>query len=154
MLKYIDLKLFRSKSTICAGFLPMLKYIDLKPSLRKILSQVSFLPMLKYIDLKLSLTKNSIAGEFSTYVKIHRSKTILNEKQYCSWFSTYVKIHRSKTSNMYFSMKLTQIFIKFYFCCKIIVYWLKTAATIQLISLLEYIYNRFMEIQLESATQI
>nr|DAL26341.1 MAG TPA_asm: hypothetical protein [Caudoviricetes sp.] len=51
-------------------------------------------------------------------------------------------------------MKLTQIFIKFYFCCEIIVYWLKTAATIQLISLLEYIYNRFMEIQLESAIQM
>ena len=82
---------------------------------------------------------------FCTYVKIHRSKTLTGSLEQSMPFCTYVKIHRSKTSNMYFSMKLTQIFIKFYFCCKIIVYWLKTAATIQLISLLEYIYNRFVD---------
>ena len=84
-------------------------------------------------------------GWFCTYAKIHRSKTYCHSDYQRRWFCTYVKIHRSKTSNMYFSMKLTQIFIKFYFCCKIIVYWLKTAATIQLISLLEYIYNRFVD---------
>ena len=101
----------------------MLKYIDLKLTVIPITSADGFVPMLKYIDLKPS------ANTFTRH----------------SAFCTYVKIHRSKTSNMYFSMKLTQIFIKFYFCCKIIVYWLKTAATIQLISLLEYIYNRFVD---------
>ena len=101
-----------------------------------------------YVKIHRSKTGTDGSGAcaaFCTYVKIHRSKTIRAIGRSCSGFCTYVKIHRSKTSNMYFSMKLTQIFIKFYFCCKIIVYWLKTAATIQLISLLEYIYNRFVD---------
>ena len=92
----------------------------------------------------------SAQNKFCTYVKIHKSKTLIRRAYFC----IYVKIHRSKTSNMYFSMKLTQIFIKFYFYWEIIVYWLKTAATIQLISLSEYIYNRFVDFQLESAIQM